>query len=370
MHSTCLHCTRDLGRNDVVETLPIGRRLAFDAAEGRLWVVCRHCARWNLVPFDTRLESIDACERLFRDTRTRYSTDNIGLARVKEGLELVRIGAPLRPEFASWRYGEQYRRRRRATYLVGGAGVGVAVGVLAMANVAGVMVGGGGYLTYLGLKAGWEAGINHKAKLKLTDPTSALPVQFGWKNLKHATISWEDDLPSLDLPHPKRKSGGASILSFRDTDLRSVGRRVAAGVNLLSGSRSELAEATSILARENGDLSHWLRVRTKSHCGPFGENKKWTNPGKDTPKHWHNYQAPYLILDKLPAHDRLAIELWMNEDIERRWLGGELTLLEREWRNAAELAKISDSLAVPETVEEELARLKEGEQGGAAEPRG
>ena len=97
MYSTCLFCTKDLGTNEVIETLPIGRRLAFDAAQGRLWVVCRHCAKWNLVPFDSRLESIDACERLFRDTPTRYSTDNIGLARVKEGLELVRIGPAIRP---------------------------------------------------------------------------------------------------------------------------------------------------------------------------------------------------------------------------------------------------------------------------------
>jgi hypothetical protein len=105
MYSTCLHCTKSLGTNDVLETLPIGRRVAFDAAQGRLWVVCRECARWNLVPFDTRLESIDACERLYRDTPTRYATDNIGLAHTKAGLELVRIGQPLRPEFASWRMG-------------------------------------------------------------------------------------------------------------------------------------------------------------------------------------------------------------------------------------------------------------------------
>jgi hypothetical protein len=32
-----------LGTNDEVETLPIGRRLAFDAARGRRWVVCAAC---------------------------------------------------------------------------------------------------------------------------------------------------------------------------------------------------------------------------------------------------------------------------------------------------------------------------------------
>lgn len=48
----------------------------------------------------------ETCERLFRATRIRTSTENVGLARHTEGLELVRIGEPLRPEFAAWRYGD------------------------------------------------------------------------------------------------------------------------------------------------------------------------------------------------------------------------------------------------------------------------
>ena len=53
------------------------------------------------------------CEKLFRETRIRTSTEHIGLARHAEELELVRIGKPLRPEFAAWRYGDQFGRRRR-----------------------------------------------------------------------------------------------------------------------------------------------------------------------------------------------------------------------------------------------------------------
>jgi len=141
MYSTCLNCTRDLGANDVVETLPIGRRIAFDADKGRLWVVCGSCGKWNLVPFDTRMETIDRCEQLFRDTRTRFSTDNIGLAKLAEGLTLVRVGAALRPEFASWRYGEQYKRRRRMTLGMGAAaGVTVAGAAIGLSSLAGLGV--------------------------------------------------------------------------------------------------------------------------------------------------------------------------------------------------------------------------------------
>lgn len=103
MYSTCLFCSRPLGENGILEMFPTGTRLAFDPARGRLWVVCRKCERWNLSPLEERWEAIEDAERLFRGTRTRVSTENIGLARLEGGLELVRIGKPMRPEFAAWR---------------------------------------------------------------------------------------------------------------------------------------------------------------------------------------------------------------------------------------------------------------------------
>ncbi|HSG82241.1 MAG TPA: hypothetical protein VLC48_08330, partial [Gemmatimonadota bacterium] len=112
MYRTCIYCNRKLGGNEVVENFPVGRQLAFDQEKGRLWVICERCRRWNLSPLEERWEAIEECEKRFRDTRLRLSTDNIGLARLREGLELVRIGRPLRPEFASWRYGKQFLKRR------------------------------------------------------------------------------------------------------------------------------------------------------------------------------------------------------------------------------------------------------------------
>lgn len=111
MYSSCLFCNGSLGRNEAIERFPVGRRLAFDGATGRLWVVCPSCARWNLSPLEVRWEAIDDMERAYRDTRMRASTGQIGLARLKEGTELVRIGQPLLPEFAAWRYGKMFTRR-------------------------------------------------------------------------------------------------------------------------------------------------------------------------------------------------------------------------------------------------------------------
>src|SRR3954462_4354676 len=113
MFATCLFCNGPLGANDSIESFPVGRRLSFDARKGRLWVVCERCSRWNLSPLDERSDAIDQCERAFRSTTLRVSTDNIGLARLGDGLERGGIGAPLRPELAGWRDASRFNRRRR-----------------------------------------------------------------------------------------------------------------------------------------------------------------------------------------------------------------------------------------------------------------
>src|SRR5437762_3292450 len=142
MYSTCLFCNQDLGSNEVIEQFPIGRRLAFDASKGRLWVVCRKCERWNLTPLEERWEAIEECERLFAGTRLRVSTDNIGLAKLREGLELVRIGDALRPEMAAWRYGDQFGRRRRKSMLLTAAGVAAVGGLIVLGPMTGIIAGG------------------------------------------------------------------------------------------------------------------------------------------------------------------------------------------------------------------------------------
>src|SRR5262245_38968052 len=142
MYATCLFCQKDLGRNESFETFPVGRRLAFDAAKGRLWVVCSHCERWNLSPLEERWEAIEQAERYYRDSRRRVATDNIGLAKLRDGTTLVRIGEPLRPEFAAWRYGDQFGRRRNRQILITAGGVAAVGALFTGAAVAGASIGG------------------------------------------------------------------------------------------------------------------------------------------------------------------------------------------------------------------------------------
>ena len=60
------------------------------------------------------------------------------------------------------------------------------------------------------------------------------------------------------------------------------------------------------------------------------------------------------IVHKLPRPTRLALEMALHEEQERRALQGELKTLEAVWKHAEEIAAISDDLLLPEGAEEFL----------------
>src|SRR3954471_16441660 len=199
MYSTCLFCHSDLGTNESIESFPIGRRLAFDAAQGRLWVVCRKCERWNLTPMEERWEAVEQCERLFTSTRLRVSSDNIGLSRLSEGLELVRIGKALRPEIAAWRYGDQFGRRRRR-YMIGTAAVGVAaVGLVVAGRMTGLLAGGGYGLFQL-LNGLQRAGRDRIIRARVAVPGRDRPAMLRGKDMKRIILATDGESWSLKIP--------------------------------------------------------------------------------------------------------------------------------------------------------------------------
>jgi hypothetical protein len=367
LYHTCLYCTKDLGTNEVLETLPIGRRVAFDAAHGRLWVVCRSCAKWNLVPFDTRLETIDACERLFRDTRTRYSTDNIGLARVAEGLDLIRIGAPQRPEFASWRYGAQYRLRRRRTRIFGAASVVTpAIAIVALESSfrgAALLLGGAAAVLPQLAGMGFEYYASRKRRLQVRAPDGK-SVVLGDMLRSSAGMSWKDGRLSVRVATGWRsigwRWGRASGWRLRDPvewagdDARLLGRRILAHMNASTGSRKDLNRAVGVMEEHRGHLESWMWYQS------FGQARAkpgaWNYQGIPAWKYWQEHDKAVIPLAALCASDLLAIEMWLSEEDEAKALAGELALLERQWQEAEELAAIADSLAVSDDVHTQVGR--------------
>ncbi len=99
----CFFCDETLESFEPGE-VPRRIRLAFDPRLGRLWQVCPRCARWNPVPLEERWETLEACERLVRrEGRALLEGEHLSLLAVGDA-QLVRVGEPVRPEFADWRY--------------------------------------------------------------------------------------------------------------------------------------------------------------------------------------------------------------------------------------------------------------------------
>ena len=69
----------------------------------------------------------------------------------------------------------------------------------------------------------------------------------------------------------------------------------------------------------------------------------------------HGRASPYspagVQLSALTKPTRLALEMALHEEQERRALEGELWMLERAWREAEEIAAISDNLLVRKSAE-------------------
>jgi hypothetical protein len=341
VYSTCLFCTKNLGTNAVLETLPVGRRLAFDAGQGRLWVICGACARWNLVPFDDRLETIDACEQLFRNTRTRFSTDNIGIARLREGLELVRIGPAQRPEFAAWRYGDRFASRRRRNMLIGGTlivgGVGALIGMQALlGSLAGFQ------FAIQGASSAWE---KRRIATRFTLEGGGEPLTLSRRDVKETSIRRLNNGMGFGISVPARLGVRGRFCDGSRPDERTLltGRDAVTALGQLlpvvagtAGSRSQVVSAVSMV-EQSPPLEEMLgSAVVYSSANPI-------LPGK---------------LSELGAERILALEMLANEQAERTWLEGELKLLERQWRDAERLAAIADSLALPEGVNEELESRK------------
>jgi hypothetical protein len=329
MYSTCLFCTKPLGTNEVIETLPIGRRLAFDAAPGRLWVVCRHCAKWNLVPFETRLESIDACERLFRETPTRFSTDNIGIARVKEGLELVRIGPAQRPEFAGWRYGDQFGRRRRRNLLLAAGLVIAPPAMMGLGMAAGV--GLATLIQWPSFYYQWR--LTNKVTVRLPregmPPVEMTDLQVGSGRLIRRS---GQELIFRTTVNPTPFGQSSKRYELVGEDLDRILPLLLARVNIWTSKRSTLENAVTLVSEMPQPRDLLLSAESTA---------------------WSKRMGRTDMLGDLKPEWRLAAEIASNEDKERAALAGELAILEREWRQAEELAKIADGLALPEAANSE-----------------
>jgi len=323
VYSTCVFCNQSLGANEALESFPVGRRIAFDAGKGRLWVVCRKCERWNLSPIEERWETIEDCERFFRGTRARVSTEQVGLARIADGLELVRIGRPMRPEFAAWRYGDQFGRRRRRTLLYT-AGAAAAFGAIVIGGAvtgavsAGVLSQAGNWMNI------W---VNGRTVLKLrTDDGRVIKLKN--PDLRRARVLPGSEPGSLSISIGR----GRRSEIFEGAEAERLASQLVPKLNRMGGSQATIREAVQQIETIGGPDAFLAATYRRVLTDPAMVTRRRKEPGS---------------LAKLPTSTRLAVEMALHEERERRALEGELQLLEEAWREAEEIAAIADDLVLP-----------------------
>jgi hypothetical protein len=365
MYTSCLFCHTDLGANHFLSAFPVGRRLAFDPKKGRLWVICTRCGRWNLTPLEERWEAIDDSERLFRGTRLRMSTDNVGLAQFRGGFELVRVGPALLPEIASWRYGTRLVRleaeeQERPRMFVRGA-------QLIARATAGALVG---YAHAVGLSDDAVLRMRtfrrgHGVLLRTADEYGhAIIVRYAHLGAAELVRPEKDSPWQLKLQHD---TGVATLAE--STALRVAGKMLAT-LNVGVASANEVQHAIAKLDEAGDPEGYFTRVaslamRTSwgrypdaaaeveaASTGSFSERLALQLANRSFWGRGGTGSEQETPLFRLPAVDRLALEMAANEDIERRAMQGELDSLHAAWKDAEEIAAIADELFADDVLDE------------------
>jgi hypothetical protein len=343
MYSTCLYCNARLGANETLEGFPVGRRIAFDAAKGRLWVVCDECRRWNLTPMEERFEAIEDCERLYRGTHIRVSTDNIGLARMRDGLELVRIGSPLRPEFAAWRYAGEFFSRRSRSQLRAGATVAGAMGVSA---------GLGIVLAPLAAAAGSISVVALPAIAMTMVSTTVLGKAMAKDYMEYERVLGRFRVDERVIT-VRAKHARSIELGFHGDDDAELGLQHDRGWTTFHGTRAMHATTVLLANTNRGGASTRVVQSAVDQIERAGDSTAYLDSASRR-NGWRGLR-PVSVLNafrklgpmNLTSTERLALEMAVHEETERRAIQGELQALTEAWAEAEQIASIVDGMLTP-----------------------
>jgi hypothetical protein len=124
-------------------------------------------------------------------------------------------------------------------------------------------------------------------------------------------------------------------------DARLVAAMVLPRVNAVGGDASTVTEATRWLVGAGGPAQAFATFARSHHVRPALE-------------------AHHATLASMHPAVRLALEMALHEDEERKALAGQLSVLAWAWRREERLASIADGLGIPASIEARLGELKRG----------
>jgi len=363
MYRSCIFCSGELGSNEAIERFPVGRTLAFDAAKGRLWAVCPKCARWNLAPIYERWEAIEDAEQLFRDARMRVHGENVGLARLRDGGRLIRIGQALAGELAAWRYGRELRRRRFRVALgdhtvrFGGAGAMFVGGIAALPLMVAtsVLFTAGGVYRHVERHRRADR-VAHRVPAAHSPTRQALHVR--WRDLALARMRLgTDGRLAVSLIQTREGWAGAGRIVVGGPAATALVGKALVQINGYGARQGDLDLALDRIA-ERGGPERFVRRAAAEKYGlevpgvGYGDLIPTLALRRKTPERIREDRARRPFPLNADQAASLAVEMALHEESERRAMEGDLAELQAAWREAEEIAAIADRL--PDALDEEV----------------
>lgn len=343
MYATCLYCNTSLGENDSVPAMPVGRSLAFDAARGRLWVICPRCRRWNLSPLEERWEAIAQCDRAFREAPLRASTDQIGLVRTRDGMQLVRIGQPTRSEMATWRYARVFQQRRRHAHVIALGICVVGMGVISINQWSPALYSAIPALGSLpALSNVWHVYREFVRPVARVQDAAGRTTVLRGQDITSVFLSPDDNDDGWML----RVAREPGDILLRGADATGTLGRLLAFSNRVGAHEDIVMDAAERLISA-GSASAYLRM-----TAALSERSA---------------RSP-LDRQNASVEARLALEMALHEETERRAEDGDLSMLRDAWRDAESLAAIADQLILPAWTGERMRGLLDTDRKDSTAP--
>ncbi|NNM33908.1 MAG: hypothetical protein HKO53_12615 [Gemmatimonadetes bacterium] len=325
LFSRCLFCSKPFPQGRILEDRFHGRRVAFDPSEARMWSICDHCARWNLVPSEDRGAQVGRLERIARDRGKLLSaTENVALLEVPGG-ELVRIGRAHLAEAAWWRYGKELQSRRNNYERPGKRIAGYAFGAVALITdglgLADLSLGIGwgdsplaDILRYRHF--GWAAWYGRKDCPFCGSTLRALRYDVSWWTF---LLPSEDNRVRLGVPCPRCDPWTPEkVFQLEADEAESVLRRILAYQHITGASEDMVKDAAREIEGAGSAAEFRARVADQR-----------------------------MTLWRLGRERSIALEIAVNEAVEARLLSLEASALEFVWRREEALARIIDEELTP-----------------------
>lgn len=329
MFTRCIRCQRSLGENTELAHLRVGRRIAFDSSNGRVWVVCTRCDQWNLVPIEERWEALDECVRLAATAEARGTGTELGIAQTTSGLELLPVGGLSDADIATRRYRRRLsaRQSRSRMFALMLAAAVVSLGIVASRATSSVEVGL--YIGAVGLS--WLGVV-------LSNPPQFRPTVVHLTDRTLRLWPWQVSTLRLESSDEARP---VIVIRRRHGTLRLAGGD-AVGV------------LAAVLPRINGSSCALASVRTAAANVNEAEAQKRRRP-------WEHIANDSSVTELIhtPPERRLALEIAVTEELEQSELTARATSLGASVSDEEAIAEIADDLLVPDDVAQRLRKARE-----------